>query len=540
MAKFLSIEIGNKNIKIIEGRRKGSAVLVKKSAIIKTPFESVKEGNIENLNDLVKAISVGLKNNQIRTKKAIFNINSNSIISRNLDLPVLKTKDETISMIKYELEQYMPVVLNEYNILYKILETYEKDGVKKGKYTIYALPIKLFNNYLNLAKKLGLKLVSLDLSFTGLEKIITAKTIVNNYTIKEKDTVLLINLGHSNIIFNVIKNGVNDFSRVINFGGNDIDNSFADYYDIDNESASDLKHSLPDFNRIEEDNSEVVKKEMILNTVDNWVNEIRRLIQYYTSRNNDLNISKIYIYGGSSKINGIDKYLSKQLDLNFEILKDISTIKKNKKIRKFDIVMFLNSAAGLYFDKKDINFLSDKIRSRNKKFNKFVITTFFVLLSLSAGVLYFYQYFIQVNSIKKEIEAINKQLLLKKNIESVNEVNKMMDTVNILKQYRDIVLYISVTLEKEDLIKTEVLDDIASVVPIDTTINSMMIDGKAIQLQGESYSRESVAQFEKNLKNLDFIDNVYIPALTQNDENEVIYAFSAICYIKDVNIYEIE
>ncbi len=541
MNNYLSIEIGNKNIKIVEGKRQGNNIIVSNTSLIKTPYSAVKDGNIINIEDLVISIDTVLKNKKIKTKKVIFNINTNSLISRNLDLPILKTKAETLSMIKYELEQYMPVALNEYNLLYKIIYKYEDDGIKKGKYIIYALSNKLFNDYIQIAEKLKLKLASIDLSFNNLDNIIKPKIQVNDRKIEKDDVVLLINLGHDTIVFNIINKGVSEFSRIINLGGRDIDISFEDYFNIDKESAVKFKHSLK---TIEEDakdsQDEILKKNMVKGNLDNWISQIKRLIQYYTSRNKDTLINKAYIYGGSSLIPNIDKYLSSQLGIKFELLDNITNIKIQENLRNdenFDIKFFLNTISGLYLDKKNINFLSDNIKNKKVKFNKFIVFFSFVLTVTAFILFYFYQYNTKVISMKNEIEELDKYLTSGTYIKSANEVDDMTKSLQLLNQYKNTALFISLNIAKEDFITTEVLDATAASVPIDTTIRSLVIDKNTIQILGESYSRESIAQFEKNLKDIEFISNVHIPAITVNtgERNDSAYTFSIICSVKDVN-----
>lgn len=538
MNNYLSIEIGNKNIKIVEGKRQGSNIIVYNTALIKTPYGAVKDGNIINIDDLVISIDTVLKNQKINTKKVIFNINTNSLISRNLNLPILKTKAETLSMIKYELEQYMPVALNEYNLLYKIIDKYEEEGVKKGKYIIYALSNKLFNEYIEIAEKLKLKLASIDLSFNNLDNIIKPKIQINNSKIEKDDVVLMLNLGHDTIVFNIINKGVNEFSRIINLGGRDIDISFEDYFNIDKESAVEIKHNLKTINDdINDNQDETLKKNMVKGNLDNWISEIRRLIQYYTSRNKDASIDKAYIYGGSSLIPDIDTYLSSQLGIKFELFNSITNIKIQENIKddeNFDIKFYLNAISGLYLDKKNINFLSDNIKSKKIKFNRFIIVLF-AAASVSAFVfLYLFQYTLAVNGFKKEIDTIDKFLTSESNLQSIKEVNEMEKTLSLLKQYKNIVVKISVDIDNEDFITTKVMEDIALAVPVDTTINSMQIDCNSIQIQGEACSRESVAQFEKNLRDIQFVSTVYVPALTENITNDVRYSFTIECTIKEV------
>jgi len=63
----------------------------------------------------------------------------------------------------------------------------------------------------------------------------------------------------------------------------------------------------------------------------------------------------------------------------------------------------------------------------------------------------------------------------------------------------------------------------------------MSADGTVIQLQCTSATRQETAQFEKNLKEIEFIDKVYIPAVVDETEGgSSNYSYTVVCDLKDV------
>jgi len=96
MAKQLSIDIGSKNIKIIEGKRKGNSLILNKAITEKTAYHSSHEGNIDNYEDIKNILVKAIKSNNFKNKNVVFNISTSSLITRSLDLPILKRAEETI------------------------------------------------------------------------------------------------------------------------------------------------------------------------------------------------------------------------------------------------------------------------------------------------------------------------------------------------------------------------------------------------------------------------------------------------------------
>ena len=114
MAKILSFEINN-NIKIIEASIKGEVLSVLRCMCIDCVY--VKDGKIIDLDGAVNEINEELKSRGIKTKRAIFLINSNSIVIRTIKLPFLKKSSEILSMLQIELQQTVSIDLSKYNII---------------------------------------------------------------------------------------------------------------------------------------------------------------------------------------------------------------------------------------------------------------------------------------------------------------------------------------------------------------------------------------------------------------------------------------
>jgi len=106
---------------------------------------------------------------------------------------------------------------------------------------------------------------------------------------------------------------------------------------------------------------------------------------------------------------------------------------------------------------------------------------------------------------------------------------------NVLRDYKDIVTTLTLQLSKTDAVQTGLLIDIASTIPVDTNISNLTINGNAISIQGTAVVRESVAQLQHNLKNLDFVESVYVPGISGSPgEDATNYSFTVNILTKGV------
>ncbi|MDW7667533.1 MAG: pilus assembly protein PilM [Bacillota bacterium] len=536
MAKQLSIDIGSKKIKIIEGKNERTGLRIDKAVTEATPYQAAHEGNIDNYDDIKNILVKSIKSNNFKSKNVVFNISTTSLITRSLELPVVKGREDTVQMIKYELEQYMPVVLSDYKIVYRIIDTFEKEGLKKANYLVYAVPNSLIEDYIKLAKDLKLRLNSINLSFNSIESIFKPNREISGVKIEKDKAYYVIELGHKMIVFNVMKNGKNIFSRIINQGGDDIDLGIVNLFEIDKENAIASKHKLSNL-----DDSDVYTEEekfinnIVRTNVNAWITEIRKLIQFFNSKNKDDEIGHMFLYGGSSNIKNIEAYFDASFNLETKIIDDVKNIKLNdKNINKgyFRISEYLDSVAGLYQRKEDINLLADLIEYKRNRIKKVAGSTLLVGVIAAALVFYFVSVTYKINALEDDIAQADSILENEVYQQKLQELEELKTRISVLQEYRDNLGILNQGINNMDFVDVYVLNTLADNIPIDIEMSNLNVTNTNITFNATSSSRPSVAQLERNLKDIDFITDVHIPGITKSTEGEVeTFSFSVNCTV---------
>jgi type IV pilus assembly protein PilM len=536
MAKQLSIDIGSKNIKIIEGKKERGGLRIDRAILESTPYQSSHEGNIDNYDDIKNILDKTIKSNNIKTNNLVFNISTTSLITRSLELPILKGREETVQMIKYELEQYMPVVLSDYKIVYRIIDTFEKEGLKKADYLVYAVPNNLISDYIRLSKDLKLRLNAINLSFNSIENIFSPNRVISDIKIKKDKSYYVIELGHKMLVFNVIKNGKNIFSRIINQGGEDIDLGIVNLFEIDKENAVSSKHKLSNL-----DDSDVFTEEekfinnIVRTNVNGWISEIRKLIQFYNSKSKNEEFECMFLYGGSSSIKNIEAYFEASFNIDTRKVKGIKQIRLvEKKLNPgfFKTSDYLNAVAGLYQKKEDINLLSDLIEVKRNRLKKIAGITLAAGAIVMLVSLYFVGTNYRINSLENDIENANNILENEVYQKKIQELEQLKTHISILEEYKNNIFLLNQGIMRSDFVDVELLNTIADNIPIDTEMRNLNISNDNIVFNATSRTRPSIAQLEKNLKELDFISEVHIPGIVKNNEGEVeTYSYSVSCVV---------
>ncbi|WP_130807160.1 type IV pilus biogenesis protein PilM [Senegalia massiliensis] len=300
--KILSLDIGNKNIKILQSKITNKSFILENAITIKTPKNSINDGNIMNANYLSSYIKENLDKEKMKGKYGIITLDYSNIISREIILPFVK-KDDIEEMVKYEIEEFLPITLNDYVLDYRKREEFiDNYNIKKIKLLVVAIPKKTVKGYMELLEELDLNPMALDLNSNAISKLINKEIKINGTTLN-KNTVSFLDIGYKNTNINLISNGVNIFNRVMTTGTND----------------------LPD------------------NTISEYLEGIERLFTYYKNLNRSNKIEKIYLYGGGSKLKDIDKHIESYFNIPTEKLKEIDPLKVSKSMKSINIVDYFNN-----------------------------------------------------------------------------------------------------------------------------------------------------------------------------------------------------
>jgi type IV pilus assembly protein PilM len=307
--KVVAFDMGSFNIKIVVGMYYKNEVAIEKYIKLLTPKDAIVDGEIKKQDELALKISEVLKVNNIKVKDATCTTNSSLIINREITIPKVKA-EEMDTVVRYEIQQYLPINLDDYILQVAILNEEEISGVKKLNVRVIAYPEKIARGYYNLLLKLDLKPYTLDVNYNAVNKFINYTGINSEFEYKSNDSVALIDLGARSIDVNIYKNGQLDFTRIIKDCGNEIDEMLVERSGIEANEVQNFKAKKITLNESLEPENILVRQ-----IVDDWIDKIEKIIQFYRNKNMGNQLNNIIIFGGSSKLNGMEEYMTKRLGI---------------------------------------------------------------------------------------------------------------------------------------------------------------------------------------------------------------------------------
>ncbi len=346
--KLLSIDIGTKNTKLAVGYVKNNVINIENLIEFPTPSNTYEDGKILSIDRLKDNILSTLKQHNIKVKKCIFSLSSTSLITREIVLPAVKNEDLK-SMVIMEVEQYLPMILKDDIVEYKVVEEFEENEIDKIRVLVAVLSKEIVERYLKLIHEMKMTPVALDIHGNSISKLFTSNIHINDENYSSKETVAIIDIGVSSINVSIIYDGNLRFSRIIDFGGKDIDIAISNAYNLSLEDGEKKKIDEVNLDPENFNNLEIssIVNEVARTTVDNWIQEIQRIFQYYTSRSLSNRISKVYILGGNASIFNIEKYINRGLNIPTFKIKNMENIKFKKEFENIDFGRYLNAIGAM-------------------------------------------------------------------------------------------------------------------------------------------------------------------------------------------------
>jgi type IV pilus assembly protein PilM len=222
---MVSIDITDKQIKLVSGSLSGSKIKISKAGTREVPEGSIVNGYVNNIPAVSAEITAMLEFMKISEKEVTACINSSSILYKELELLKPKTlKNHTAieAMIITEMQ-----IANDYNVSYTIVgEGQTAGGESTIKVMATACPQRLVDTYQALFVQLGLKLKQINISNNCITRL-----IVHSPRLKDDMPFLCIQIDTDFININLFESGQLVLARYIKIDPADFDNN-PDYVNI--------------------------------------------------------------------------------------------------------------------------------------------------------------------------------------------------------------------------------------------------------------------------------------------------------------------
>ena len=326
---MLSIDITDRQIKLVRGVHSGSKIRVQDADMRELTLGMVSNGYITDVPMVAAELNDIIKTKGISEKDAIVSITSSSIVYKEMLLPKPKSLKNTVA-IEAMIQSNMGVS-KEFNISYTIAgETEDEEKNKMIKIIATACPQRLVDGYVRLFSHIGLSLKAVNISNNSVTRL-----IVNTPKMADRMPMLLIQIDKGFLNMNLYEDNQIVFSRYFNIDPADYENA-------------------PDY--------------VIRAVYDN----LFRMIQFIKSRKGAKPLKEIMFYGDTGNFIELSNAIS-SFNVPTHVLATPSTVITMTEI---DFTKYANAIGAIYRRNKDlehINLLEASSAKESKGMNGYLL-----------------------------------------------------------------------------------------------------------------------------------------------------------------------
>ncbi len=296
--RILSIEIGNYETRVLEMDYKTK----KKSKIhhffkLPTPDYMVADGSVIIDHEFIAAMKRTFAANNIRTNKAIFVLNSARIASREVTVPAVK-ENKIHELLVTNSSEYFPVDLVQYQLVHHIVERNTEENTYK--LSVLAVPNEMIQSYLALAEALGLQVEALDYvgnSVTqGMLRFLPDEVKVS------------VKIDGQTSLITIIRGSKVELQRNISYGIRDAVEAVAEH------PAFGAKKTFAQALELMKSHN-CMGEEEVEENLRPLLGNVRRILDYYISRNQDVTFSEVWLIGVGAECKGLEELLASELNV---------------------------------------------------------------------------------------------------------------------------------------------------------------------------------------------------------------------------------
>lgn len=325
--KVISIDIGSRNMHVVQGRARGNVAEIEICAQARTPDGSFRDGQILNGETLSKALRELVRSNRFSADRAILAVQSTGIVNREIVIPVVKPEDLRQAVL-FEMEQYVPNIGNDYAMEFVIADRSTAGGGDQYRLRVSAVQRTSVELYSELTKAAGLKPMVMDTTANAIAKMVQRNRKAvgsDNNKPATSDAPLVadgpwqwqhaafIDLGYEGTEINIFAGEKLVFSRLMQIGSRTMDAELIAAQHVEaseldaRKAAADV--DKPASNGDEEDLNGVVRAHL-----QRWTSEIQTVLQFYAGRSGEATRPEVYyLHGGNANIGGICPFFSRML-----------------------------------------------------------------------------------------------------------------------------------------------------------------------------------------------------------------------------------
>lgn len=323
--KSFGLDISNKSYKFIQLRESKKGIDLAAFGYGDVKDGVIENGEVKNEDALVEVLKEAIKNptkGKLTTKHVVFSLPEEHSFVRILQLPKM-SKEETKEAIKWEIEQNIPLQINDVYFDWQIIN---KGDAKVNHQDILVAVVSksIADPYISVLKRIGLIPVAME-----SESISVTRSIIKGFS--TNIPVLVVDIGATITSFIIFSGKTLRFSSSVPIAGDKMIESISKKLKVDKKEAKKLFYEVGFDKKLDKDGKVTEALEVAFSEL---ISQIKSYISFYEGHSTHdhgskkKNIQKIILSGGVSNLYGITAHISSVLKIPTELANPWANILK--------------------------------------------------------------------------------------------------------------------------------------------------------------------------------------------------------------------
>jgi type IV pilus assembly protein PilM len=304
-------------------------------------------GELREPEALSEALKTFFRKNKLPRQGVRLGIASNRIGVRMFEIGGIEDPKQLENAIRFRAQETLPIPLEEAVLDYQILgETVDEEGGTKHRVLLVVAYRDLVDRYAAACKKAGIRLAGVD-----LEAFALLRALGGTSTDATNAAVVVVTVGHERSTLAVSNGEICEFTRVIEWGGQNLNVAIARALDVAPSEAEPVKHSLSllePAEAMELDGERAAKvRTAVHQELQTFARELVSSLQFYQGQPGSLGIAEIVVTGGTAQLPGLDAELARLIGVKVRVGDPLARVELGKKVGSDHALGSLAVAIGL-------------------------------------------------------------------------------------------------------------------------------------------------------------------------------------------------
>ena len=299
----IGLDIGATAVRAAELSVRGYPPALVRAAQVPLPAGAVSGGEVKDKDAVVAALQDLWRSGKFRGREVVLGVANQRVVVREVSVPWLEPK-ELRQSLPYQVQEYVPIPLEEAVLDFHILEEFEQDARRMVRILLVAAQKGMINQLVEAVEASKLRPAGLDLIPFAI-----VRSVGSSDGALDGEDEAIVDIGSDVTSICVHSWGVPRFVRILQSGGREVTEAISRALDVPTEEAERLKRGLDGHDPERAAHAQRVAGDRAAL----FAQDVRSSLEFYLSQTPNARLSRVLVSGGGSKLEGLQPLLEEEL-----------------------------------------------------------------------------------------------------------------------------------------------------------------------------------------------------------------------------------